>query len=249
MWFVKDVFSWLWQNEKEIELVRLWEKKSLQKHGDKTEAIVCDVAYRNKSAGFVLSILSIQRYRCHLFRFRGLLSRRWVDCGNSERTGAALCLKGSDWPPYRHSFITGNGLNTWREEQSRPSVQGFCSLIHSQDLRGSCSHCWLAKLKRWNDANSGASSAHSISVSPLKYETDTVPDWNPEFVNGRAPQEAYLRIPLCVSSRPHLHVAPFATASSYTFPELTNVSAKATTNYIKKATAVTAASLLGYSNT
>lgn len=90
--------------------------------------------------------LSIQRYRCHLFRFRGLLSRRWVDCGNSERTGAALCLKGSDWPPYRHSFITGNGLNTWREEQSRPSVQGFCSLILSQDLRGSCSHCWLAKL-------------------------------------------------------------------------------------------------------
>lgn len=96
---------------------------------DKTEAIVCDAAYRNKSAGFVLSIPSIQRYRCHLFRFRGLLSPHWEDCGNRERTGAVLCLKGLGWPPYRHSFIPGNGLNTRREEQSRPSVQGFCSLI------------------------------------------------------------------------------------------------------------------------
>lgn len=51
---------------------------------DKTEAIVCDAAYRNKSAGFVLSIPSIQRYRCHLFRFRGLLSLHWEDCGNRK---------------------------------------------------------------------------------------------------------------------------------------------------------------------
>lgn len=53
--------------------------------------------------------------------------------------------------------------------------------------------------ERWKDAKSSASSAHTISVSPLKYETDTAPDWNPEFANGRAPQEAYfLLIPICL---------------------------------------------------
>lgn len=91
---------------------------------DKTEAIVCDEAYRNKSAGFVLSIPSIQRYRCHLFRFRGLLSQHWQDCGNREDRRRVVV---EVW--VGHRFITGNGLSTRREEQSRPSVQGFCRLI------------------------------------------------------------------------------------------------------------------------
>lgn len=106
------------------------------------------------------------------------------------------------------------------------------------------------KAERWNDANSIASAAHSISVTPLKYETDIVPDWNPEFLNGRAPQEAYFYlIWLSVCSRPRLRPAAFAKAPSYTFPELTNASTKTTTNYIKKATAVTAASMMVASST
>lgn len=92
--------------------------------------------------------------------------------------------------------------------------------------------------------------ARSISVTPLKYETDTVPDWNPEFLNGPAPQEACsLLIRLSVCSRPRLRLAPFPKAPSCTFPELTNASAKTTTNYIKKATAVTAASMMVASST
>lgn len=43
---------------------------------DKPEAIVSDAAYRKKSAGSVRSVHSVQLYRCHLFLFGGVLSRR-----------------------------------------------------------------------------------------------------------------------------------------------------------------------------
>ena len=85
----------------------------------------------------------------------------------------------------------------------------------------------------------------SISVTALKYETDTVPDWNSKFPKGRAPQQAYF--PVIQPSAPS--PAPFAKAPVCTFPELTNASVETTTNYIKKATALTAASAMVASGT
>lgn len=49
-------------------------------------------------------------------------------------------------------------------------------------------------------ANSSASESCSQSLNLLKYETDTVPDWNPEFLNACVAQSGstfLFVIPLC----------------------------------------------------
>lgn len=71
-----------------------------------------------------------------------------------------------------------------------------------------------------------------------------MPDWNPEFLNACVTQEAHFffvnplssdclqpSVPVCLSPRQSIFV--------YTLPALTNSGAKKTTNYIKKAAAVT----------
>lgn len=168
----------------------------------------------------------------------------------TERTGAVLCLKGLGRPPYRHSFIPGNGLNRRREEQSRPSVQGFCSLIL---LKIAGAPAPIAGWQRWTVE--GCQRQRFVSPHYISHSSEI---WD----RYRAWLESWIRKWPCTSggifstnprlsvcSRPHLRLAPFAKASSYTFSELTSASAKATTNYIKKATAVTAASTLVESNT
>lgn len=97
-------------------------------------------------------------------------------------------------------------------------------------------------------ANCSASYSYAISLNLLKYEANTVPDWNPEFLYACVTKHFFV-IPLSACSPPRLSLCLFAKAFLYTFPELTNAWAKTTTDYIKKATAVTADSMMVYSST
>ena len=50
------------------------------------------------------------------------------------------------------------------------------------------------KLKSGVKASGSASQSCSQSSNLLKYETDTVPDWNPEFLNACVTQEAHFSL-------------------------------------------------------
>lgn len=80
-----------------------------------------------------------------------------------------------------------------------------------------------------------------------------MPDWHPEFLNACVSQEALFsllsRCLLSACSPPCLSGCLFAKAFLYTLPDLTNAGAKTTTDYMKKATAVTADSMMVYSST
>lgn len=133
MRFAPDVFACLGLDEKEIELVKLREnKKSLRTPEDKTEAIVCDAAYRNKSLAL-----------CPLYRFYSAVQMSPFPSEGS--VGPALRTVGTLEGQTRccvqevcfgHSFIPGNGL-----DEEGGTIEAQCLGIPrpdpSQDLRGS----------------------------------------------------------------------------------------------------------------
>lgn len=87
-------------------------------------------------------------------------------------------------------------------------------------------------------ANSSTLYSHSLSLNLLKYETDNVHDWNAKFL------DACVTLLFIHSRMSHDCLQPSVHVCLHTLPALTNAGAKTTTKYIKKATAVTADSMM-----
>lgn len=155
------------------------------------------------------------------FPILGYVRQVLEDCGNSERTSLAFSCRDLGRVRDGKVFSLSGDLSrlTCKDTVVLPQVIARaggsrnnllrnvqCPVMHRPPAPASLMVEWMKASRLLSStthsqsgmrANSSASSSCSLSLNLLEYETETVPDWNPEFLNACITQEALRSVWSC----------------------------------------------------